>query len=132
MKKDIKPKWEHPENKKGGCLSYKMETKCKVEIHRVFLDICAQFVNESISDKDEFINGISLVIKKNHIILKLWLKEVNFPIVFSEDFKKNIGVKNIQKGIKQAHQSNIKRDYRKNTVYNLGNRSRSGNRFQKR
>ena len=89
MKKDIFPNWEDPDNRSGGCLSFKVSsTKIIEEWNQLLL----QCISENIlNGNSEEINGISISPKKEFNIIKIW-------------FKKDI--KNIEKYIK-LYENNI-------------------------
>jgi len=82
MKNNIKPIWEDPENSKGGCLSYKINTEY---VYDIWKKLNYYLIGETlIDDKDimDNINGISISPKKNFCIIKFWIKN-------SENLKKN-------------------------------------------
>lgn len=117
MKENIKPKWEDPRNISGGCLSYKINTTSLNEIHDLFLHTCIQCAENKIIEFDDIVNGVNVIVKSRHIIIKLWLSEIKNKVSLTKEFIQHIGIENIKKGIRQAHRSNIKRDIRKNTFY---------------
>jgi hypothetical protein len=119
MKDRILPKWEHPQNKNGGCLSYRINITDLDIIHSLFTNLCIKYISNTITEDklSEYLNGLSFIVKKKHIIVKLWFKKMNKVMKLTDSFQELIGNKNFEKGIRQEHRSNIKRDYRKNTVY---------------
>jgi hypothetical protein len=75
MREHIMPRWEHEENKNGGCFSYKI---MKPELDDKWFNICSQVLGEILSDDDNYtqnINGISISPKKNYYIIRIWLKD---------------------------------------------------------
>ena len=73
------------------------------------------FLNDDIIKCDvNNINGVSFIKKKKHFIVKVWTADTR-SIKFSDKFCEIIL---ISSGIFQKHQKNIKRDHRKNTIYN--------------
>ena len=118
MKNKIKPKWEDPENKSGGCWSYKIKYKNKEDIHDAFVKISIGFIcNTLLREKNNNINGINIIVKQQHFIIKLWLKTMTKTLPLSQYIISVLGEKTIQRGISQIHKSNIKRDFRKKTFY---------------
>lgn len=83
MKENIFPNWEDPDNRNGGCLSFKIPS---TEIIKEWRDLLLTVISEnlvSLENSDE-INGISISPKKEFNIIKIWFKNTNF------DYKKEI------------------------------------------
>jgi len=77
MKNNIKPLWEDPENKNGGCFSYKINNTCVYNIWKV---LCYSLIGNTLINDENIlnnINGISISPKKNFCIIKLWLNDIN-------------------------------------------------------
>jgi len=75
MRANIKPQWEDPNNRQGGCFSYKINNKTVVPVWR---NLSYTLVGESLMlNKTNFscINGITISPKKNFCIIKIWLKD---------------------------------------------------------
>ena len=73
MKKGITPVWEDPENRNGGCFSYKISNKIVAQIWK---NLSYSLMGETISDNDSFnnnINGITISPKRNFCIVKIWI-----------------------------------------------------------
>ncbi len=73
MKEGIKPIWEDPKNRAGGCFSYKIPNKC---VYEVWKDLSYVLVGESISSQSSFVTnvtGITISPKKNFCIIKIWM-----------------------------------------------------------
>ena len=73
MKENIKPVWEDPSNRNGGCFSYKVINK---NVYDVWKELSYVLIGESISDNNEFISaitGITISPKKNFCIIKIWM-----------------------------------------------------------
>ena len=82
MKNDIFPNWEDPNNRLGGCLSFKIYSKNLVKEWNILLLKC---INEKImKNNNNNINGISISPKKEFNIVKLWFK--NNISNYEEDF----------------------------------------------
>ena len=73
MRSNIKPIWEDPNNRDGGCFSYKIANK---HVANVWRELSYTLVGESLfKDKKSKsqINGITISPKKNFCIVKIWL-----------------------------------------------------------
>tara|TARA_B100000795_G_C22786522_1_gene434873 strand:- start:1673 stop:2161 length:489 start_codon:yes stop_codon:yes gene_type:complete len=86
MRNDINPMWEAPENKEGGCISFKIYRK---DIYEAWNELSYLLIGENILKditKYSFINGISISPKKTFSIIKIWLKnnDNNHPSNFQE------------------------------------------------
>jgi len=87
MKEGIKPIWEDPKNRSGGCFSYKISNKC---VYEVWKDLSYVLVGETISQQSSFVanvTGITISPKKNFCIIKIWMSNCvnqNPSIVTSE------------------------------------------------
>lgn len=78
MKQGIKPIWEDPKNRDGGCFSYKISTK---NISKIWTTLCYKLVGRTCCKNKEVldtINGITVSPKKNFCILKIWLSSSKF------------------------------------------------------
>ena len=73
MKEGIKPIWEDPHNRSGGCFSYKISNK---NVYDVWRDISYVLVGGTISAQQSFVvnvTGITISPKKNFCIIKIWM-----------------------------------------------------------
>ena len=73
MKDNITPMWEDPQNRNGGCFSYKVSNK---NVYEVWRDLTYVLVGETISTNAVFVNcvtGITISPKKNFCIIKIWM-----------------------------------------------------------
>jgi len=89
MKEGIKPTWEDPRNRNGGCFSYKVTNK---NVYKVWKDLTYVVVGGSISKHMNFVNcvtGITISPKKNFCIIKIWMSDCNNqnPNVVTADVK---------------------------------------------
>lgn len=89
MKEGIKPIWEDPKNRQGGCFSYKVSNKnaCKV-----WKDLTYVVVGRTISENINFVNcvnGITISPKKNFCIIKIWMADCNNqnPAIVTQEIK---------------------------------------------
>ena len=74
MREDIFPTWEDPDNRSGGCISYKIPNGDLIEQFDMILN---NIVTEDIlidSSNTEYLNGLSIIPKKEFNILKLWIR----------------------------------------------------------
>ena len=77
MRQGVKPIWEDPKNRQGGCFSYKISNKNVCEVWR---DLSYVLVGESISTQSSFVanvTGITISPKKNFCIIKIWMSNCN-------------------------------------------------------
>ncbi len=86
MRDGIKPMWEDPKNKKGGCFSYKINNK---SVSSIWKSLSYSLVGESLTENTNVrpcINGITISPKKNFCIVKIWLANCNYqnPAVIAD------------------------------------------------
>jgi translation initiation factor 4E len=77
MREGIKPTWEDPQNRNGGCFSYKVLNK---HVVKVWKELSYVVIGNTISNKMEFVNGltgITISPKKSFCIVKIWMKDCN-------------------------------------------------------
>jgi hypothetical protein len=89
MREGIKPTWEDPKNRNGGCFSYKVSNKC---VYSVWKDLTYVVVGNTISTQLSFVNsvtGITISPKKNFCIIKIWMTDCSNqnPSVVTTDIK---------------------------------------------
>jgi hypothetical protein len=75
MRDGIKPTWEDPKNRDGGCFSYKVTNK---HVCNVWKELCYVLVGNTISSDLGFVanvSGITISPKKNFCIIKIWLSD---------------------------------------------------------
>jgi len=73
MRKGISPLWEDPQNRKGGCFSYRISNKQVPEVWKTLMYVCC---GETLASQPKYykhINGITISPKKNFCIIKIWL-----------------------------------------------------------
>ena len=77
MRKGIKPAWEDPKNRNGGCFSYKVSNK---NVYKVWKELTYVVVGGTISNNLGFVKcvtGITISPKKNFCIIKIWMTDCN-------------------------------------------------------
>ena len=89
MRKGIKPAWEDPKNRNGGCFSYKVSNK---NVYKVWKELTYVVVGGTISKQMGFVNcvtGITISPKKNFCIIKIWMTDCNNqnPAIVTSDVK---------------------------------------------
>ena len=89
MKEGIKPTWEDPKNRNGGCFSYKVLNK---NVYKVWKDLTYVVVGATISGNSNFVScvtGITISPKKNFCIIKIWMTDCNNqnPAIITNDVK---------------------------------------------
>jgi len=75
MREDIFPTWEDPDNREGCCISYKIPNAFLKEQFNMILN---NTLSEDIlidNANTEYLNGLSIIPKKEFNIVKLWLRE---------------------------------------------------------
>ena len=81
MKKDIFPNWEDPNNRLGGCLSFKVSSINVIsEWNNIFLNCVLE---KLLKDENDKVNGLSISPKKEFNIIKIWFSE---PIEYKNKF----------------------------------------------
>ena len=92
MEKDILPIWEDPNNKKGGCWSYKIHEN---QAQELWDDLSTYLVTEKLSKKLNDITGISICLKKNNYsVIKIWIRNSkdNSLVLLNETILKKWGM----------------------------------------
>lgn len=89
MRDGIKPMWEDPRNKNGGCFSYKITNK---NVYKVWKELSYVVVGGSISKQQNYVKnvtGVTISPKKNFCIIKIWLSDCTNqnPEVVTSDLK---------------------------------------------
>ena len=73
MRKGITPVWEDPQNRNGGCFSFKVVNKYVPSVWRALLySLCGESLCSN-PKYNSIINGITISPKKNFCIIKIWL-----------------------------------------------------------
>ena len=89
MRTGIKPAWEDPKNRNGGCFSYKVSNK---NVYKVWKDLTYVVVGGTVSKQSGFVNcvtGITISPKKNFCIIKIWMTDCKNqnPAIVTTDVK---------------------------------------------
>ena len=89
MKEGIKPTWEDPQNRNGGCFSYKVSNK---NVAKIWKELTYVTVGGTISSYEKYVNkvtGITISPKKNFCIIKIWMSDCSNqdPEVVTSDLK---------------------------------------------
>jgi len=89
MKEGIIPTWEDPQNRNGGCFSYKVLNK---NVYEVWKELTYSVVGDFISHNHSFVSavsGITISPKKNFCIIKIWMKDCinQNPAIVNTDIK---------------------------------------------
>lgn len=78
MKEGVKPHWEDPSNRKGGCFSYKVLDK---NIYETWKQITYVTAGNTISNDNTFnskVTGITISPKKKFCVIKIWISDCNY------------------------------------------------------
>ena len=89
MRDGIKPIWEDPKNRNGGCFSYKVSNK---QVYTVWKELSYVLVGDTISNQASFVanvTGITISPKKNFCIIKIWMSTCanQNPAIVTTDVK---------------------------------------------
>jgi len=89
MRDGVKPTWEDPKNRDGGCFSYKVSNK---NVGEVWRELSYSMVGETLSKQNTFVNcvtGITISPKKNFCVIKIWMSNCTNqnPGVVTNDIK---------------------------------------------
>ena len=87
MREGIKPTWEDPQNRNGGCFSYKVSNK---HVYNVWKELSYVLVGGSLSSNPSFVanvTGITISPKKNFCIIKIWMSSCEYqnPKIITTD-----------------------------------------------
>ena len=93
MRKNIKPIWEDPKNKEGGCFSFKVNNK---KVTQIWKQMSYVLAGNSLTDDLKFgknINGITISPKKSFCIMKLWVANTHIQhtrkLILVKDLNQN-------------------------------------------
>ena len=75
MKRGIFPNWEDPDNRSGGCLSFKISSEKVIDCWNYILLKCIE--EKIMNNYNDKINGLSISPKKEFNIIKIWFSEKN-------------------------------------------------------
>lgn len=78
MKNNIFPTWEHPDNRHGASISYKVYGDVALEKWNFIMN---GIITNTIYIKNNQINGASIVPKKKYNIIKLWIRKMDNNIL---------------------------------------------------
>jgi len=89
MRHGIKPIWEDPRNRNGGCFSYKISNK---NVYDVWRKLTYLLVGETMSSQESFVanvTGITISPKKNFCIIKIWMSNCLYqnPAIITSEIK---------------------------------------------
>jgi hypothetical protein len=89
MRDGIKPTWEDPKNRNGGCFSYKISEKNVFESWKHLSFVIA---GNSVSNQSSFVNkvtGITISPKKKFCIIKIWMNDCSNqnPAIVTNEIK---------------------------------------------
>ena len=78
MKDAINPIWEDPNNKNGGCFSFKVNNKDVPSLWKILL---YTIVGQTVSNDEKFLKnicGITISPKKTFCIIKIWTRTCDY------------------------------------------------------
>ena len=74
MRAGITPMWEDPQNRRGGCFSYKVTNKTVVGVWRRLTYLLAGYSLTVDPAHMDYVNGITISPKRGFCILKIWMR----------------------------------------------------------
>lgn len=80
MKTSSYPSWEHESNANGGTISIRIEQE---RMHELFQILSVLLYAHCLTPNDHHVNGISLQIKSNWGLIKIWTNYYNKNMQFS-------------------------------------------------
>lgn len=88
MREHIRPQWEDPHNRDGGCFSFKI---MKEEVPSYWFELVSKVLGETMLNpeyRDQWDNicGVSISPKRSFCILRLWLSQQHFSDPAQYDF----------------------------------------------
>ena len=89
MREGIKPTWEDPKNRNGGCFSYMVSNE---NVYNAWKELTYTVVGSTVSKQASFVNnvtGITISPKKKFCIIKIWMSDCKNqnPEIVSTDLK---------------------------------------------
>lgn len=81
MREHIKPMWEDPSNRDGGCMSFKI---MKYDLNNVWFEVISKILGECfVLPKDRAqlwskISGVSISSKRSYCICRIWISDKNY------------------------------------------------------
>ena len=89
MREGIKPTWEDPKNRNGGCFSYKVVNKTVFDSWKeLTYSILGNTVSKQMSFVDK-VTGFTISPKKNFCIIKIWMADCSNqnPAIVTNEIK---------------------------------------------
>ena len=89
MREGIKPTWEDPKNRNGGCFSYKVVNKT---VYDSWKELTYCTLGNTVSKQMSFVDkvtGITISPKKNFCIIKIWMADCSnqYPSIVINEVK---------------------------------------------
>jgi len=89
MREGIKPTWEDPKNRNGGCFSYKVANK---SVYETWKELTYSVLGNSLSKQSTFVDkvtGFTISPKKNFCIVKIWMADCSNqnPSIITNEIK---------------------------------------------
>jgi hypothetical protein len=78
MRDGIKPLWEDPKNRNGGCFSFKILNRVVYDVWKNIFYALAGGTLFKDRALDKYLNGITISPKKNFCILKIWMVNMDY------------------------------------------------------
>jgi len=74
MKEGIKPTWEDPKNRNGGCFSYKISNKNVANVWKELNYVVTGYTISKHQHFVKYVTGITISPKKHFCIIKVWME----------------------------------------------------------
>ena len=89
MREGIKPTWEDPKNRNGGCFSYKVANK---SVYETWKELTYSVLGNTLSKQTTFVDkvtGFTISPKKNFCIIKIWMADCSNqnPAIITNEIK---------------------------------------------
>ena len=81
MREKINPQWEDPQNRDGGCFSFKVPQKNVYQVWKdLFCALCGEtlLLSKNHPEINSTVNGITISPKRGFHIIKIWLKSCQY------------------------------------------------------
>lgn len=75
MRVGVTPMWEDPQNRQGGCFSYKVTNKAVTQVWRKLMYLLCGYTLTIDPTHMDLVNGITISPKRGFCIVKIWMKD---------------------------------------------------------
>lgn len=75
MRAGVTPMWEDPQNRQGGCFSYKVTNKVVTQVWRKLMYLLCGYTLTIDPTHMDLVNGVTISPKRGFCIVKIWMKD---------------------------------------------------------